>query len=159
MAKKILGIGWILLLLFAGLLWAAESLTVTVKSSKLRKSPKFYAGSVVGIQFGDALTKLEEQGDWIQVTTTAGITGWVHSSAVTKPKFSLTAGREAQEDATADEVALAGKGFNEQVEQEYRKTAGLDYTWVDRMAKITVTEAELESFLREGKLGEFGGGQ
>lgn len=56
-------------------------------------------------------------------------------------------------------MALAGKGFNEQVEREYRKQTDLDYTWVDRMAQITVTEEQMERFLREGKLGEFGGGK
>lgn len=159
MTKKIQATGLILLLIFAGLLWAAETLKVTVKTSKLRKSPKFYARSVATVKFGDSLQKLMEQGDWIQATTTAGITGWIHSSAVTKPKFSLTAGRRAQEETTADEVALAGKGFNEQVEREYRQQTNLDYTWVDRMAQITVSETEMERFLREGKLGEFGGGK
>jgi uncharacterized protein YgiM (DUF1202 family) len=158
MLKKALGIG-LSLLLFTGLLVAAETLRVRVKSTKLRSSPKFYAGSVASLQFGDSLEKIAAQGDWIQAKTATGTTGWIHSSAVTVPKFSLTAGRTAQEEATADEVALAGKGFNQQVEEEYRKSSDLDYTWVDRMAQIQVTEAEMERFFREGKLGEFGGGR
>jgi uncharacterized protein YgiM (DUF1202 family) len=157
--KKTPGIGLILLLLSAGLLLAAETLKVRVKSTKLRSSPKFYAGSVASLQFGESLEKITAQGDWIQAKTTTGTTGWIHSSAVTVPKFSLTAGKTAQEETTADEVALAGKGFNQQVEEEYRKNSDLDYTWVDRMAQIQVTEAEMERFFREGKLGEFGGGQ
>ena len=159
MTRKILAMGLIPLLVFAGLLLAAETLKVTVKSSKLRKSPKFYAGSVATVKFGDSLQKLKEQGDWIQAMTTAGVQGWIHTGAVSTPKFSLTAKRTAGTGTTADEVALAGKGFNEQVEKEYRKTATLDYTWVDRMAQITIGETEMERFLREGKLGEFGGGK
>lgn len=159
MTRKILAIGLPLLLVFAGLLWATETLKVTVKSSRLRKSPKFYSGSLATVQFGESLKKVTEQGDWIQAVTTTGIKGWIHSSAVAKPTFSLTADRKAQEETAADEVALAGKGFNEQVEKEYRKTANLDYTWVDLMAQITVTEMEMERFLRDGKLGEFGGDQ
>ncbi len=157
MTKKILGFGLALMLILTALLWAAETLKVRVKSTQLRKSPKFYAASVATLQFGESLHKVEAQGDWIQAETTAGVRGWIHSSAVIKPEFSLTASRTAQEVTSADEVALAGKGFNEQVEQEYRKDAQLDYTWVDRMAQMKVTEAELERFVREGRLGEFGG--
>jgi hypothetical protein len=159
LTKKILGIGLALMLTLTALLWAAETLKVRVKSTKLRRSPKFYAGAVATLQFGESLQKLKAQGDWMQTETTTGMTGWIHSSAVVKPEFSLTGVRRAQEMASADEVALAGKGFNEQVEQEYRKHEELDYTWVDRMAQMKVTEANLERFLREGKLGEFGGGR
>ena len=157
MFKKTLGVILILLLSFTSLLVAAETLKVRVKSSKLRQSPKFYAGSVASLEFGDALEKITAQGDWIQAKTKTGTTGWIHSSAVTVPQFSLTAGRTAQEETSADEVALAGKGFNQQVEEEYRKNSDLDYTWVDRMAQMRVTESEMERFFREGKLGEFGG--
>ena len=159
MPKKILGIVMAFLLLAVSLLLAAENLKVTVKSTKLRKSPKFYSPSVATLKFGDSLQKLGEQGDWIQAMTTAGVQGWTHSSAVTEPKFSLTARTTAGTGTTADEVALAGKGFNEQVEKEYRKTAKLDYTWVDRMVKIKITGTEMEGFLKQGKLGEFGGGK
>jgi hypothetical protein len=159
LTKKTLGFGLALMLTLTTLLWAAETLKVRVKSSKLRKNPKFYAASVASLQFGESLQKLKAQGDWMQAKTTTGVTGWIHSSAVVKPEFSVTAGRTAQEMASADEVALAGKGFNEQVEREYRKDEELDYTWVDRMAQMKVAEADLERFLREGKLGEFGGGR
>ena len=159
MAKKIFLIVLSSLLLSAGLLMAAASLKVRVKSTKLRRSPKFYASTMATLRYGESLEKLSQQDGWIQAKTSAGATGWIHSSAVTAPKFSLTAGRTAQEETSADEVALAGKGFNEQVEQEYRKSTELDYTWVDRMDQIKVTEAEMERFFREGKLGEYGGGK
>jgi hypothetical protein len=147
------------LLLACTLLAAAETLKITVKTTKLRKSPKFYAPAVATLQFGDSLQKLDQQGDWIKGMTTSGLQGYVHESAVTEPKFSLTARRTEGTGTTADEVALAGKGFNEQVEEEYRKTSKLDYTWVDRMSQMKISESEMETFLREGKLGEFGGVQ
>lgn len=159
MTKKILFIALSALLLSAGLLMAATSLKVRVKSTKLRRSPKFYASSMATLRFGESLEKLSEQDGWIHAQTSAGATGWIHSSAVTTPKFTVTAQRTAQEETSADEVALAGKGFNEQVEQEYRKSTELDYTWVDRMDQMVVTEAEMERFFREGKLGEYGGGR
>jgi len=149
----------LLAVLIAAGVMAAETLKVTVKTTKLRKSPKFYAPSVATLNYGDTIQKLDQQGDWIQGLTTAGLQGWVHGSAVEEPSFSLTARRTQGTGTTADEVALAGKGFNEQVEESYQKTSNLDYTWVDRMGRISISEKDMEQFFKEGKLGEYGGGR
>jgi uncharacterized protein YgiM (DUF1202 family) len=158
MNKNVFLVICLAVLIAAGVM-AAETLKVTVKTTKLRKSPKFYSSAVATLNYGDTLQKLDQQGDWIQGLTTAGLQGWVHGSAVEEPSFSLTARRTQGTATTADEVALAGKGFNEQVEDAYQKTADLDYTWVNRMEQISIGEDEMERFLREGRLGEFGGGQ
>jgi len=149
----------LLAVLIAAGVMAAETLKVTVKTTKLRKSPKFYAPAVATLNYGDTIQKLDQQGDWIQGLTTGGLQGWVHDSAVEEPSFSLTARRTSGTGTTADEVALAGKGFNEQVEQAYQKTANLDYTWVDRMGRISISDKDMEKFFKEGKLGEYGGGR
>jgi hypothetical protein len=158
MNKRFLPAVLLVVLIAAGMI-AAETLTVTVKTTKLRKSPKFYGSAVTTLNYGDSIQKLDQQGDWIKGMTTAGLQGWVHGSAVKEPSFSLTARRTQGAGTTADEVALAGKGFNEQVEKEYQKTANLDYTWVDRMGRISVSDEEMERFFKEGKLGEYGGGR
>lgn len=157
--KKNLFFTILLAVLIAAGVIAAETLKVTVKTTKLRSSPKFYASAVTTLNFGDSIQKIGEQGDWIQGMTTAGLQGWVHGSAVEEPSFSLTARRTSGTGTTADEVALAGKGFNEQVEQSYKKTSNLDYSWVDRMGQISISDAEMEKFFKEGKLGEYGGGR
>jgi len=157
--KKKFVLSILLAVLISAGVMAAEMLKVTVKTTKLRKSPKFYSPAVTTLNFGDAIQKLDQQGDWIHGMTTAGLQGWVHGSAVEEPSFSLTARRTSGTGTTADEVALAGKGFNEQVEKEYRKSAGLSYTWVDRMGTISVSEKDMEQFFKDGKLGEYGGGR
>jgi hypothetical protein len=48
------------------------------------------------------------------------------------------------------ELALAGKGFNAQLEAEFRNKNQLDFTQVDRMEKITIRSEQMESFLKEG---------
>jgi len=59
--------------------------------------------------------------------------------------------------ASEDELTLAGKGFNAQVEKEYRqRNSDLDYRAIDRMEGLTVTSAEVQRFLREGNLGKGG---
>jgi len=62
-------------------------------------------------------------------------------------------------DASAEEVAAATKGFNKQVEAEYKKkNAKLDYDQVNSLLERTAFEnpkENLEGFREKGKLGEF----
>jgi uncharacterized protein YgiM (DUF1202 family) len=137
----------------------AETLIVKVQSTYLRKEPKFYAPVIATLKAGESVTQVDKQGSWLQVKTAKGQAGWVHSSAVKIKKFRLLAmDKSLKTQATAEEVALAGKGFNKQVEQEYRsRHKGISFSEVERMLKMKVTPNDLRKFLEEGKLGEFGG--
>ncbi|MFC1764146.1 hypothetical protein ACFL6U_18990, partial [Planctomycetota bacterium] len=53
---------------------------------------------------------------------------------------------------SSDEVALAGKGFNEQVEAKLKAEGTLDYRWVDRMEAFVVDVNQLVAFRQQGKL-------
>jgi hypothetical protein len=53
---------------------------------------------------------------------------------------------------SANEVALAGKGFNQEVEDAYRNQGNLNYADVDLVEAITVSEDDLRRFLEEGRL-------
>ena len=85
--------------------------------------------------------------------------GWIHASALTPKKIVLRAGAEDVEAAaSSDELALAGKGFNQQVESEFRaKNPNLDFTWIDEMETYVVSENEMKQFLKEGELSPEGG--
>ncbi len=142
------------------ILLAAETLVVKVQSTILRSSPKFYASSVQALKAGDKLEKISAQEGWFQVKTAGGTVGWIHSSAVIVPKFDLMASRQGlQTQASSSEIALAGKGFNKQVEESYRaKNKGLDFAWVDKMLQIKISPAQVEEFLKKGRLAGQGGG-
>jgi len=108
----------------------AETLLIKVQSTSLRKRPEFYAPVVAKLYYGQKVTKLAEEGGWVQVRT---------------------------DDASSQEVALAGKGFTKDLEKAFReKNKGLNYAQVEKMLRIKVTLSELKRFLREGKLGEWG---
>ena len=154
--KKLLVCG---VLAVAGLV-IAQTVTIKVKETKVRSSPRFYASSIHDAKSGDRLQKIGESQGWYEVITPDGASGWVHSSAVETRKLELSSGEWVERETSPDEVALAGKGFNEEVEAEYRKThQELDYTWVDKMEKLEITEAEMLEFLKAGRLGEYGGGR
>ena len=139
----------------------AETLIVKVKSTYLRKEPLFYSQTVAPLQAGQRLEKISSQGSWLKVKTSSGLVGWVHSSAVQQKRFTLLAmDKRLKTETSADEVALAAKGFNKQVEEKYRaRHKNLNYTWVERMLRFKLTPAQIREFLKEGKLAEFGGDQ
>lgn len=137
----------------------AETVVVNIKSTSVRKDPKFTSAALAAIKAGDALEKLESQSGWVKVRTQAGVVGWVHSTAVTAKRVRLTGTDKAMPtQASAGEIALAAKGFNKQVEDKYRaENPGLDFAAVDALEKLRPTAAEIEAFLKAGRLGEFGG--
>lgn len=133
---------------------AAATLQVQVEQVPLREKPSFLGKAVVTASYGDALTVVQENRDWVLVRDGQGRSGWVHTSALTEKRVVLRAGTTpAQTTADTREVALAGKGFNESVEKQFKaENAALDFTWIDRMETFQVGEEAKAAFLREGGL-------
>jgi uncharacterized protein YgiM (DUF1202 family) len=151
-----------LLLITAPLLAAAPTtMSVQVKTGQVRATPSFLGQVVAPLNYGDRLQVLETQGEWSKVTTPAGQTGWVHSSALTKKKIAMTAGSQnAQTGASGDELALAGKGFNSDVEADFKaKNRNVDFTWVDRMEKVKISPESKQQFLKDGGIQPAQGGK
>jgi len=140
---------------------AAETLVVKIQTTAIRPNPQFFAPAVAVLKAGDRLTKVSEANGWIQVKTSTGLVGWIHSSAVEVSRLNLMASNDPlKTQAKASEVALAGKGFNKQVEDSYKsKHAELNFALVDRMVQAKAALAAIEAFLRQGRLGDFGGGR
>jgi uncharacterized protein YgiM (DUF1202 family) len=137
----------------------AETLVVKVKKTNLRMEPVFYAGTVTVLSNGAQVEKLDAKQGWYRIRTRDGQEGWLHSSAVRVKKFSLLeTDRPVKSEASADEVALAGKGFNQQVEEKYQTdNPEVSFAGVDNMLTLKVTPEQLKDFLEKGKLGQFGG--
>ena len=138
----------------------ANTLNVQVRNGKLREQPSFLGKIVAEVSYGDQLRILREQGEWVMGRSASGREGWIHVSALTDDKIVHAAGRgEVETGASSDELALAGKGFNAQVEAEYRaQNRELDWTWVDRMEKFIVSPEEMAGFLKMGKVTPPAGG-
>ncbi len=137
----------------------AETLMVKVQTTHLRKEPKFYASTIAVLKAGEMVEKISAANGWYKVRTTKGAVGWLHSSAVQTGKFELAAmDKSLTTKATADEIALAGKGFNKQVEESYKSKHGeANFAGVDRMLKVKISQSQLLKFLKDGKLGIYGG--
>lgn len=137
----------------------AETVVVKVKTTAVRRDPKFTSPVVATIKAGDALEKLEARDGWVKVKTKAGAIGWLHSTAVEARKLNLQAmDKSMKTQASSSEVALAAKGFNKQVEDKYRAgNPAADFASVDAMEKTKPSAAAVEAFMKEGRLGEYGG--
>lgn len=133
---------------------AAKVMSVQIREGQLRNRASFL-GAVTGtLAYGDRVTVQRTQAGWSEVTTAGGQTGWVHESALTPKRIVMSSGADdARIAASGQEIALAGKGFSQEVEAEYKKqNAQLSYAWVDRMLGYGVPHAQLVEFLRQGGL-------
>ena len=143
----------ILLLTAAASGAAAASMSVTVRETQARATPSYLGAVLAVLVYGDRVEILEEQRDWLKVALPGGRQGWVHRSSLTEKRIVLQAGAgSVEETASSSEVALAGKGFNKEVEEQYRSDRNLDYTWVDRMEGFAVTIEQTLAFLEQGGL-------
>ncbi len=134
-------------------------MSVRVKSGQLRSAPSFLGKIVQNLAYGTQVQGIGENHGWFNVTAPGGVRGWMHSSALTEKQIALKAGADnVSEYASGDELALAGKGFSKQVENEFRsKNPNLDFSWIDRMENYKVSQREMEQFLRQGDLRPEGG--
>jgi hypothetical protein len=156
MKKKFLLIflGWVL----AASVAAAATYKVITQEAVIRKDKRFFAPMVTRMPYGEIIEELERQGDWLRVNY-RGMEGWIHISAVQEQKFSLAslAGQRAEE-ATKEEVALAGKGFTPDVEKAFRnKNPNMRYDLVNQVQSFKISELQLLDFLHAGNLKEPGG--
>ena len=144
------------------LAWAVETMSVQVKQGRVYAKPNFLSKLQATLPYGAKLQVENENGAWRQVSA-KGLQGWMHVSALTEKQISLQAGSgRAAASASSEEMTLAGKGFNKQVEAKYKATnKGLNYAAVNKMeGSYAVSVSQLEQFINEGGLrAPQGGGQ
>ncbi|MDR2597630.1 MAG: hypothetical protein LBC76_09980 [Treponema sp.] len=126
------------------------TLYVAVKTVTLKSSTGFFASSKGILNYGDAVTVLQVSGKFVEVRSAANssLTGWTASANLSAKQ--IVSGNTAS--VSAKETALAGKGFNQDVENAYKTKENLNYADVDKVEATAVREEDLLSFLEEGRL-------
>ncbi|MDR2808719.1 MAG: hypothetical protein LBB43_06920 [Spirochaetaceae bacterium] len=124
-----------------------STMYVANKTAAVKSGTGLFAGTIQTLQLGDTIT-IEEKKDskWVKVKTAAAKTGWVTLASLTSKRV-LTTDRNA----SASELALAGKGFSSTVETVHQKE-GVDYTVVDVIETLSVSLEELQDFITVGHL-------
>ena len=144
------------LLLLAGSLPQSQGDTVIVtrKETKLRSQKRLFAPSVANLVEGDKLEVLDKDGAWLNVKFADKI-GFLHATDVSTNKEVRLSGEGVRENYSASEAAAARKGFNPQVEKQYRldnPDLNKAFELVDRIQGQKTDEKVIEQFLRQGGL-------
>ena len=151
--KKLL-IVFCLVLFVAGMAAAQASkggtMYVATKTLALKASTGFFAKTNYTLNYGDRVTVLQISGKNVEIQSTSNSSrrGWTATA-------NLTAKQIASGNANSlsmNEIALAGKGFNQEVENTYKATGNLNYAGVDNVEKISVNENDLQKFMQDGRL-------
>jgi uncharacterized protein YgiM (DUF1202 family) len=136
----------------------AATMRVQVQTGQVRNAPSFLGAVVTAVSYGQPVEVVSSQGPWHQVKTADGRIGWMHESALTAKRVSMQSGGAVRTGASGDEMALAGKGFNRDVEAQFKAAhSDADFTWVDRMASMKASASEIERFVKAGGLALPGG--
>jgi hypothetical protein len=129
---------------------AGGTLYVAVRSVALKSSTGFFASTRGTLNYGDRVIVIRVSGRFAEVRSAANssLTGW--TATVNLSVRQVVTG--STNTASASEVALAGKGFNQEVENAYKTQGTLNYADVDAVETIEVNDSELRRFLEEGRL-------
>lgn len=151
----------LLLLLAAGSIpqGKGDTVVVTRKETKIRAQKRLFAPAVATVKEGDRLLCLDKDGAWLSVKF-QDVTGWLHASDVSTNQSVQLSNQGVRENYSASEAAAARKGFNPEVEKQYREqnpdlTRG--FTLVDQIQAGKPDEAAVQTFLQSGGLLPEGG--
>lgn len=132
---------------------AADTARVIIKESAIRAECRFFSPVRMKVKYNDTLEIISQKGDWFTVKF-KNTQGCIHRSSIEEKTFKLSGllGSRSQS-ASSDEVSLAGKGFNPQVENSYKKKhPDLDFRTIDRIGEYTASEGEIQNFIVSGGL-------
>ena len=147
-----------LLIVFTGLtVFALEQklMSIQVKKGTVRSQPSFLGKVIAQLNYGDQFTVRTAKGPWYLIDGPGtNPDGWMHSSALSAKKIVLKPGAsDVEQAASSDELTLAGKGFNQQVEKDFKsKNPNVDFSRIDKMEKMVVSQKQIQMFIKEGKL-------
>jgi len=133
---------------------------VSVRDAELRATPGFLARITARLDYGMSVRIIEARGDWYRVQATdSGDEGWLHGAAIAeKETLRLGQATGSAGGTTSREIALAGRGFNEKVEAQYKSDKGLDFSQVDRMETYGRPVDELAAFFADAGMSVDDGG-
>ena len=123
---------------------------VAVKTLDLKSSTGSFASTNGRLEYGAQVTVLQIDKTWAEVRPASGSlsSGWTKTANLSAKRIVPA----ATTSATAREVALAGKGFNQEIENAYKAGGNLNYADVDKTEAQQVSSQELYNFLVEGQL-------
>lgn len=126
----------------------AAAMTVQVGKAQVWQAPSVVAPVLASLAYKDKVLVLGSAEGWARVQVPGSTkVGYMFMSALTQRPVSSSAAEAAVPGITASEIALAGKGFNDSVEESFRKSSHIDYAFVDAMEAYAFPPDEAAGFL------------
>jgi hypothetical protein len=142
-----------IILVFIAVSVLADTVTVITKDNSIREYAKFFAPVKANVRYNDRLEVLSTEGDWYKVRYGASV-GYIRKSAVEKRVAGLSGSSPGKRSSVSEsEAALAGKGFNPQVEASYKQQhPEMKFYLVDSIERYIVPDREVAQFITNGGL-------
>jgi uncharacterized protein YgiM (DUF1202 family) len=136
----------------------AATMHVQVRNGQVRERPSFMGRIVANLAYGQTVDAVATQGDWTQVRLANGQSGWMSNSTLTTKHITVKQTTGAvQTGASADDLALAGKGFSADIEAEFKKqNRNISFAPVDKMEKMKASPVQIQAFIAQGGLKQSG---
>lgn len=149
--KKIFAILILIFCVFGLFAKSGQKMYISVEEAILKEKPSFFSKSTNSVFYGEEVIVLDTKGSWkkVQLTGNSSVFGWISESSLTKKKILVS---ESKVTASADEIALAGKGFNAEIEAEYKKQGTTNYDAVDKLEEKSVSFENSLDFMLDGNL-------
>lgn len=152
-----------LLLLFVVLCLAVPSFSasktktqyVAIDPAPLKAKPAASSKKVGSVEYAAAVRVIKEDKSWVyvQLVDDESVEGWLPASALTSKKLK---DKGSSASANADEIALAGKGFNSTIEAVYAEQYEMNFDIVDYIETLGADQEEAVAFAKEGQLNDGG---
>lgn len=146
-----------LVLCAAGLAWAQERLVVVSEGAKLRADRTALSESLARLALGEEVRILAAEGAWYKVETKKKLVGFVYRGHLAESGPAAVQDKAGSLFGTLEgslilaEAADTSRATRSAVGQGYAKNE----LHLNRVLDLSVSEAELEDFLRKGGVGEF----
>ena len=128
---------------------------VAIDPAPLKAKPAASSKKVGTIEYASAVTVLQEEKAWVyvQLVEDKSVAGWLPASALTSKKIKDKADATS---ANADEIALAGKGFNSTIEAVYAEQYEMNFDIVNYIESLGAEQEEAIAFAQAGQLNDGG---
>jgi uncharacterized protein YgiM (DUF1202 family) len=151
---------WAITVFAGGAMWVAS------ENAKLKSEPKASSKTLSTLAVGTKVSILESKNKWYRLRSTSGKEGWMYRGKLsdappakeTESSDNLFSSMQSSS-ISADEAQTSRsiRGLSKETEQyaKQRKTPKVYKMALDQVLAIRITDKELETFLKSGKIGEY----
>ena len=127
------------------------AMTVQVATGQIRANPSVAASILTSVTYRQKLFVFGTMDGWTKVRVPGSSRyGYIFASSLTIRNIPTSVPGSTVKGVSETEISLAGKGFDQVMEEEYQQEAHVDFSWVDAMEKLAYAPETCVLFLEGG---------